>query len=102
MEGTAWAHGATLLRCLLLLHLMQLGAGAAGLAGPGVGQGEAGQVAAPLLVPWGCSLVPKSSAVPRGLGRDLSGLLEKEMKKKEMFEDLEAGWLGKGWRVKGQ
>lgn len=74
MEGTARAHGATLLRCRLL-HLMQLGAG---VAGPGVGLGEAGQVAEALLVPWGSSLVPKSSAVPRGLGRDLSGWLQGE------------------------
>lgn len=81
MEGTARAHGATLLRCLLLLHLMQPGAG---VAGPGVGQGEAGQVAEALLVPWGCSLVPKSSAVPRNLGRDLSGLLEKEREKRDV------------------
>lgn len=69
MEGTARAHGATLLRCRLL-HLMQLGAG---VAGPGVELGEAGQVAEALLVPWGCSLVPKSSAVPRSLEKDLSG-----------------------------
>ena len=60
MEGTAQAHGATLLH-LLLLHLMQPGAGA---AGPGVGQDEAGQVAEAFLSPWGCLLVPKSSAVP--------------------------------------
>lgn len=71
MEGTARAHGATLLRCRLL-HLMQLGAG---VAGPGVELGEAGQVAEALLVPWGCSLVPKSSAVPRSLEKDLSGWL---------------------------
>lgn len=61
MEGTARAHGATLLR-LLLLHLMQPGA-----AGPGVGQGEAGQAAGAPLVPQGCSLVPKSTVVPRSL-----------------------------------
>lgn len=77
MEGTARAHGATLLR-LLLLHLMQPGAGA---AGPGVGQSETGQAAEALLVPWGCSLVPKSSAVPRGLGRDPSGWLDGEREK---------------------
>ena len=74
MEGTAQAHGATLLH-LLLLHLMQPGARA---AGPGVGQDEAGQVVEAFLSPWGCSLVPKSSAVPRGLGRDLSQWLERK------------------------
>lgn len=95
MEGTAQAHGATLLHCLLLLHLMQPGARA---AGPGVGQGEAGQVAEALLVPWGCSLVPKSSSVPRGLGKDLSVCLEEE-RKKGMCEELEAGWLVR--RVRG-
>lgn len=47
MEGTARAHGATLLR-LRLLHLMQPGAGA---AQPGEGQGEAGQAAEALLAP---------------------------------------------------
>lgn len=79
MEGTAQAHGATLLH-LLLLHLMQPGAGA---AGPGVGQDEAGQVAEAFLSPWGCLLVPKSSAVPRGLGRDLSQWLERKKKEGE-------------------
>ena len=79
MEGTAQAHGATLLH-LLLLHLMQPGAGA---AGPGVGQDEAGQMAEAFLVPWGCLLVPKSSAVPRGLGRDLSRWLEREREREE-------------------
>lgn len=79
MEGTARAHGATLLR-LRLLHLMQPGAGA---AEPGVRQGEAGQAAEALLTPWGCSLVPKSSAAPKGLGKDPSGWLKGEKEKKE-------------------
>lgn len=97
MEGTAQAHGATLLHCLLLLHLMQPGARA---AGPGVGQGEAGQVAEALLVPWGCSLVPKSSAVPRGLGKDLSGCLEEEREKRDVrgARGRLAGGKGEGWR----
>lgn len=53
MEGTARAHGATLLRLLLCL-LMQLGA-----TRPGVGQGEAGQTARALLVPWGLLAGPQ-------------------------------------------
>lgn len=97
MEGTARAHGATLLRCRLL-HLMQLGAG---VAGPGVELGEAGQVAEALLVPWGCSLVPKSSAVPRSLEKDLSGWLEGERGEKKGCERSQrhVGWLGD--RVRG-
>lgn len=102
MEGTAQAHGATLLH-LLLLHLMQPGAGA---AGPGVGQDEAGQVAEAFLSPWGCLLVPKSSAVPRGLGRDLSQWLERKKRKVRRATQASAlagsGGSGRGSRGQGR
>lgn len=53
------------------------------------------QAAEALLVPWGFSLVPKSFAAPRGLGRDPSGWLEGE-RGKRMREKVEAGGLEKG------
>lgn len=78
MEGTARAHGATLLHLLRLLHLTQPEA-----AGPGVGQGEAAQAAGVLLRPWRCTLVPGSTVLPRGLGRGPSGWLERDIEREE-------------------
>lgn len=69
------------------------GPGRLGLVWGRVRQGR--QAAEALLVPWGFSLVPKSFAAPRGLGRDPSGWLEGE-RGKRMREKVEAGGLEKG------
>lgn len=70
-----------------------------------MGQDEAGQVAEAFLSPWGCLLVPKSSAVPRGLGRDLghSGWRKKEGEKSYTGKCTGGEWgSGRGSRGQGR